>query len=299
MHSRGFGPFVDNFLVVPTTSIIIVNYNFGGYLADCLASIAEASRASPDKPEVVVVDNGSTDGSVEKAAARFPDATWVRNGENLGFARACNIGIGRSRGEFILFLNPDTVIRPGALDAAGEFMAGHPRCGALGGLVFNSDGSRQPTVRRFPTYTNILFGRNSPVTKLLPGNRRSREYLCADLDYAQPRLVDALCGAFLFVRRRALAEVGVFDERFFFMVEDTDLCYRLRQAGWEVWYFPFPVCIHHLGERIKKNRNREKFHHGRGMLRFYYKHYRPGLLVRAALNIGFLLRIAMITAFDT
>jgi len=283
--------------ISPRTSVIIVNYNFGDFLVACLESLSGRSNGSAEGLEIVVVDNGSTDGSIAAAQSRFPGVKYVLNKKNLGFARACTIGVRQSTGEFILFLNPDTVVRPDAIGQAEDFMAAHPDAGALGGMVLNPDGSRQPTVRRFPTYTNILFGRNSPVTRIFPDNRFSRKYLCADLDYTKPQVVDVLCGAFLFVRRRALAAVGGFDERFFFMVEDTDLCYRLKEKGWQVYYFPQPVCIHHLGERIKPNRKREKFYHSIGMYRFYDKHYHPNLLLKGLLNFAQLIRVVFITTF--
>ncbi len=283
--------------IFPQTSVIIVNYNFGDFLIDCLKSIDDRRNRSLDLLEIIVVDNGSTDGSISNAQKQFPDVKYIINDKNLGFARACNIGVEQTTGEFLLFLNPDTVVVNGAIKKAEDFMATHPECGALSGLIFNPDGSRQPTVRRFPTYTNILFGRYAPFTKVFPNNRFSRDYLCADLDYSQPQVVDALCGAFFFVRQRAWAEVGGFDERFFFMVEDTDLCYRFKENGWQVSYFPQPVCVHHLGERIKPNRKREKFYHSLGMYRFYEKHYQPNIFLKVLLNFALLLRIVSITTF--
>lgn len=276
---------------ISRTSVVIVNYNCGDFLIDCLKSLFNQNVT------VTVVDNASTDGSIGKAQEQFPEVTYVLNDRNLGFARACNQGAGLTTGEFLLFLNPDTVVGGDAIGKAEDFMASHPACGALGGLVSNPDGSRQPTVRRFPTYTNILFGRYAPFTKLFPENRFSRDFLCADLDYSTPQVVDALCGAFLLVRRRAWAGVGGFDGRFFFMVEDTDLCYRLKQNGWQVCYFPQPVCVHHLGERLKPNRKREKFYHSRGMFRFYEKHYRPNVFLKAVINFALVVRIASITTF--
>lgn len=277
--------------ISPQISVVIVNYNFGDFLIECLKSISNQDL------EIVVVDNGSTDESISKAKAEFPEAKYIINKKNLGFARACNIGINNSHGEFVLLLNPDTVVLKGAIIEALDFMNIHPECGALSGLVLNPDGSRQPTVRRFPTYTNILFGRSSPFTRFFPNNRFSRDFLCADLDYSQPQVVDAICGAFLFARRQALDDVGGFDEDFFFMVEDTDLCYRLKEKGWQVSYFPKAVCVHYLGERIKSNRRHERFFHSVGMYRFYRKHYHPNFFLRAVLGLSLVLRIAFITTF--
>lgn len=271
------------------TTVVVVNYNSGELLLDCLGSLQE------ERVELILVDNGSTDGSPERARAAFPHIRLIGNEDNLGFARGCNLGLAQASTEFILFLNPDTVSKPGAIRAAERFMDEHPRCGALGGMLLNPDGSRQLSLRRFPTYTNILFGRNSLFTKLLPWNPLSRRYLCLDLPYNRPQEVEAICGAWLFARYRALEELSGFDEQFFLYVEDTDLCYRLRRHGWQVWYFPFPVCIHYLGERVGRDRRLAKWHHALGMYKFYKKHYRPGPVTDFILRLGLKIRKSLLS----
>ncbi len=263
------------------TSVVIVNYNSGRFLENCLRSL------EGENVEIVVVDNNSQDGSIERAREKFPKIRYILNSQNLGFARACNIGARDVRSDFILFLNPDTEVLPGAIRGAEDFMLRNRKCGILGGRVLNPDGSTQFTLRRFPSYINIFFGRDSPLRRAFPKNPFSKHYLYLDLDYSKPHKVDMVCGAFMFVRREVFEELSGFDEGFFLFVEDTDLCYRAKEKGWEVWYFPQKVCIHYQNEHPKGRG--ERFFHSMGMYRFFKKHYAPpktfDFLLRFGLSI--------------
>lgn len=266
------------------TTVVVVNYNSGELLLDCLGSLRQEGVG------LILVDNASDDGSLERARAAFPQIRFIVNQDNLGFARGCNLGLTQASTEFVLFLNPDTISQPGAIRAAERFMDEHPMCGALGGLLLNPDGSRQPSLRRFPTYANIFFGRNSIFTRLLPWNPLSRRYLYLDLDHTRPQEVEVICGAWFFARRRALEELSGFDEEFFLYAEDTDLCYRLKHSGWQVCYFPFPVCTHYMDRRQGSERRLARWHHTLGMYKFYKKHYEPGPVTDCILKLGLKIR---------
>lgn len=252
-------------------SISIVNYNAKDFLDNCIRSIL--GTVKKHSYEVIVVDNASSDGS-HQIAAKYPGIKYVQNASNLGFIKANNIGIKRSKGRYVLSLNNDTVIKDNAIDDLVDFMDKNPDAGAVGPKLLNSDGSIQLQARRgFPTPLNSFFY-FSGLSRLFPKSRFMGGYLLSYLDDRSTVEVDSLCGAAMAVRREVIDRVGHMDESYFMYGDDIDWCYRVKQAGWKVFYLPEAEVIHfggRGGSRRKSFRNIFEFH--RAMAVFYRKHY--------------------------
>jgi GT2 family glycosyltransferase len=267
-------------------TIVIVNYRTDQLLIGCLASLEKASAGL--ETEVVVVDN-SRSLAAAGFAGRFPGVTLLESRENVGFARACNEGIRRARGRHVLLLNPDTVVHEGAIAALVRYLDAHPDVGVVGARLLDPDGSLQYSCRRFPGYLTIFFGRYALLTRLLPGNAASRDYLYLDWDHRTPREVDWVSGACLMARREALTAVGGLDDGYFLFVEDMDLCRRIRDAGWRVAYVPDAVVTHRVGISRGPVPPRIIWARHRAMLRYVRKHFRARwpmvVLVAAALAL--------------
>jgi len=241
---------------------VIVNYNAGSALDACVASVL----AQDPRPEVVVVDNASTDGSVDGLLRAHPGVRVVRSGGNLGYARAANLGIAATSADVVAVLNPDTVVRPGAGAALTARFAAEPDLGAAGPRLQNSDGSVYPSARRLPGLPDAVgHGLLFFVWRDNPFTRRYRE---TGADPARPRDVDWVSGAAIWLRRAALDDVGGWDERYFMYVEDVDLCWRLRRAGWRVAYEPAGTVEHLLGVSTAGRPYRMIAEHHRSLLRF-------------------------------
>jgi GT2 family glycosyltransferase len=271
-------------------SIIILNWNTRQDLEQCLTSIFE--QAHRITVETIVVDNASEDDSVAMVRAGFPKAIVVVNERNLGFGAGNNRGIPHTSGRYVMFLNSDTVVTPGALDALVAYADGRPDAAIFGPRLLNTDGSLQYSCRSFPNLGTGFF-RNTPLGRLFPRNRFNEDYLMASWDHSTPRDVDWVSGSALMIRREDLEALGGFDEGFFMYCEDVDLCYRVHERGRRVAYYPDAVIYHHIGRSSDQVPTRMTFEFHRSMYRFYLKHYRrntpwhvrpliiPGLAARA------------------
>jgi GT2 family glycosyltransferase len=222
--------------------------------------------------EVIVVDNASADGSAEMVAAEFPEVRLHRSPTNLGFPGGNNAGYRLSRGRYFMLLNSDTVVLPGAFEELVTFAGARPRAGIVGPRVLNPDGTLQMSCRRFPTLGAGLF-RNTPLGKLFPNNRFTRDYLMTDWHHDEPRAVDWVSGCCLMARREMIEQIGLLDEAFFMYCEDVDWAYRAGQAGWEVLYDPRAMVIHEIGRSTDQAVNRMIVQFHRSMYRFFRKHY--------------------------
>ncbi len=262
---------------VPDLSVVVINLNGKGLLRDCLESLRGA--APRHRLETIVVDNGSTDGSPQMVREDFPEAVLVENEENLGFTRANNQGIERARGRYVMLLNNDTRVLPGAFSEAVEYLDEHRSTGVAGLKLLNEDGSLQLSCRRFPSFSQALFNRYSLLTQLFPNNRFSREYLMTDIQHDRIQEVDWVSGACLVIRRDLLEEIGPLDERFFMYSEDVDYCYRAWQSGWRVVYLPFAQVYHLIGQDTKKVKFKLTYERHRSMYKFYKKHYSRNLML--------------------
>lgn len=261
----------------PDLSVVILNWNARDYLVAALASLT--AQEWQHAIEVIVVDNAShLDDSVATVRRDFSSVQLIANTMNVGFSAGNNIGLRAARGRYILFLNPDTVVHPGALDTLISWMDAHPQVGACGPKLLNSDGSLQASCRAFPSLGAGFF-RNTPLGRLYPNNPWTRSYLMQDFAHDQETAVDWLSGSALFVRREALQQIGPWDASFFMYCEDVDLCYRLKAADWQRFYVPQAVITHRIGASSDWAQGQmiRRFH--ASMLRFFFKHYAQGWAV--------------------
>lgn len=230
-----------------TIDIVIVSFNSGEFLDNCLDSIAASDWAGL-KLNVLVVDNASTDGTADRAEAR--SEPWLRvkrNADNLGFAAAANVGIRETGSEYILLLNPDTVLSPEAIRAAVTFLQETPDAAIVSPKLVLQDGSIDPGCHRgFPTPW-ASFTYLAGLEKLFPKVRLFNGYHRWDLPMDKVHAVDAVSGAFMLFRRALVEQIGLFDERFFMYAEDVDFCMRARQSGARVYYDPRQEVIHIKG----------------------------------------------------
>jgi GT2 family glycosyltransferase len=248
--------------------VVIVHYRTPATLRSCLEAVHRV--ASELLGRVVVVDNASPGRAVEETAAAYPRVEWLRNPRNLGFAAGCNRGIAVGGAAHCLLLNPDTRIESPAIEALVGCMIAHPDAGVVAPRLVNPDGSLQWSCRRYPTLAAVLV-RGARLEALIPGP--VDDYLMRDWDHAEVREVDWAIGACLLLRRAALEEVGMLDEKFFLYYEDTDLCRRMRLAGWKVLYEPAAVVPHeHRRESARFVPSRAQVAHLGSLARIFRKH---------------------------
>jgi len=266
----------------PDLSIVIVNWNAGDLLAQCLESVVTSLNLQIPKLlpqstilhlpsftfEVWVVDNVSIDGSANMVRAHFPWVRLVENRENVGFGRANNQAIRKSEGRYVLLLNPDTEVKPGALETLVRFMEVHPQAGAAGPRLLNPDGVLQPSCHPSPTLPRELW-RLFHLDKLWPYSL----YPMTEWDLNLPRRVDVVQGACLLLRREALDQVGLFDEDYFIYSEEVDLCYRLGQAGWPLYWAPEAEVIHYGGQSTRQVAMDMFLRLYQGKLLYFRKHH--------------------------
>lgn len=271
-------------------SISIVHHDGLQTLRDCLASL----YAAPPRPpfEVVLVDNCSTDGSVEMVRAEFPAVRLLLNEARHGFGANQNTAIRACRGEAILLLNDDTLVHPGALDALCAFLDAHPQTGCVGPRLVNPDGSLQLSCYRFPSPLRCLW-ENLLLTAAFPNHPVFGDYRAWPHDTA--RDVDYVIGAALLVRRKVIEEVGLFDPRFFMYAEETDWQRRMQQRGWKVSFCPDAVITHLGGQSSAAIKDRQFCEFNRSGARYIRKHYgiAGSLIQRAAMLLGSALRLSL------
>jgi N-acetylglucosaminyl-diphospho-decaprenol L-rhamnosyltransferase len=258
----------------PDLAVVVVNYNTGPYLSRCLRSAFDS--AGDARVEVVVVDNASLDGSADTAVAEHPGTTLIHNETNRGFAAGANQGIRATSAPFVLLMNPDAEVVSGTLGGFVKVARDHPRAGAIGALVRDPDGSIYPSARKVPTLGEAV---GHAFLGPFVSNRFSRAYTMADWDRRSERAVEWVSGSCVLLRRAALDQVGLFDERFFMYVEDVDLCTRLRGQGWEVLFSPELEVLHVGGVSTGGYRSRRMtLEHSRSIYRYFVKHRSPGPL---------------------
>jgi N-acetylglucosaminyl-diphospho-decaprenol L-rhamnosyltransferase len=316
---------------MPDLAIVIVNFNTRDLLLTCLRSLFRNDTAS--RYHVLVVDNGSTDGSVPAVEREFPQATLIRSDRNGGFGYANNLAlrwlaaqshlpdrgtegrgielVGPASGaqpqdevpvngpagltfpcDYVLFLNPDTVLPEQTLGETLRFMEETPKAGVMGPKVVKPDGSLDLACRRsFPTPASSFY-KLTGLSKLFPRNRTLARYNLTYLSDDETAEVDSVMGAYMLVRSAALGEAGLFDERFFMYGEDLDLAFRIKARGWKVYYHPVVEVLHHKGASSRKQSERSIREFYRAMQVFYHKHYAPHTngLINAVVESGIRLR---------
>lgn len=251
-------------------SVIIVNYKVKYYLEQCLRSVTEASKGIA--VEVIVVDNASGDGSVEYLSERFPDITIIASKENLGFARANNLAIRNSHGEYILLLNPDTIVAENTFTDFIGLMERHPDAGGCGAYMLHTNGSFAPESRRGLPTPFVAFCKMSGLASLFPKSRTFGRYYMSYLDKNEENQIEIMSGAFMFLRREALDKAGLLDEDFFMYGEDIDLSYRILKAGYNNYFLPSRI-LHYKGESTVKSSYRYVHTFYQAMELFFNKHY--------------------------
>ncbi len=260
-------------------SVCIVNWNGGGFLRSCVGSLYEGTANI--EFEVIIVDNGSTDGSAAEVGRLFPEATIIEHGRNDGFAAANNIAIGRSRGRHLLFLNPDTVVEHGSIERMVSFLDEQGEAGALGCMLYHPlTGSVESSARANPDLLP-LFWNLVNLDRLFPRSRLFGRYRMSYRSMDEWREVDWVTGACMMARSEAVEAVGGFDDGFFMYCEDIDICYRIKADGWKIFYLPEAKVGHYRGrssDRLKGEREGALSvwgarQYARSMLRFYGKHY--------------------------
>lgn len=267
-------------------AVVIVNYNTCEELRQCLQSIRSTATGANVGfcCHVIVVDNGSTDGSATMVRSEFPWVELIEAGRNSGYAYANNLGLhalGYNKGKaladlprYALLLNPDTVVPPDALQDLVAFVDAHPDIGVAGPKLVRQDGSLDKACRRgFPTPA-VAFYRFSGLSRLFPHHERFGRYNMTFLDPEAQADVDAVVGAFMLMRTEALEQAGLLDETFFMYGEDLDLCYRIKQRGWRVVYNPAVTVLHVKGAASRKNSRRAIVAFYEAMRIFHNKHYR-------------------------
>lgn len=257
----------------PKISIVIVAWNSWKYLPACLDSIFAQTEVNK---EIIVIDNDSRDGSSERLSKSYPQVKLIANTRNLGYARACNQGMKEAKGEFILLLNPDTVLQAGSLAAMLGFMTKNSEVGALGPQLLNLDGTIQPSCRRFPTYRTLLWELTG-LSRLLPTHPVFGSWRMGDFDFQKSREVDQPMASALLVRKEVKESVGLMDERFAMFFNDVDFCYRIKQAGFKIVYYTESKVFHHLGGSTRKRKALMIIHSHWGFLRYLQKYHSGGL----------------------
>jgi N-acetylglucosaminyl-diphospho-decaprenol L-rhamnosyltransferase len=262
---------------MPRISVLIINWNSWPDLRRCLESLA---AADPADFGIVVIDNGSTDGSCERLRASFPRVRVHGNPRNLGHTRAVNQGFGLLDSDFVLLLDADTEIDRASVERLRRFMLERPDVALVAPRTFNTDGSVQETARNFPSFMSVLFGRQCVLTRLFPDNPFSRRYLMRDkLDATEPFRVEWVSAACMFLRLPVVAECGPWDEGYAGYWVDADWCLRLGQRGKAIYCVPQARVVHHENNHAGKKKSPGRiwmFH--RGAARLYRKHYTAGWL---------------------
>jgi len=264
-------------------SIVIVNLNTRELLLDCIASIY--ATVPPLSAEIWVVDNASTDGSVEAVRSAFPGVRCIVNDRNRGFAGANNQAIRQASGRYVVLLNTDAVLTPAALATIVDFMDSHRDVAVCGGQLLNGDGSLQNSIANVPTLATELL--NKSLLRLLfpkrfPGKERR---------FASPVEVESIIGACMVVAKRAIDGVGLLDESYFFFFEETDWCLSMKKKGWRIFFHPEARIFHLQGQTAKKHIVAARVEYWKSRYFFFRKQYSPALAV--LIGIGLIVRLCV------
>ena len=255
---------------MPKIEFIIVSWNAKDYLRDCLESIRNTTREIDTN--TIVVDNNSSDGSIEMIRESYPWVTLVKNESNLGFAKANNIGISYANSDYICLVNSDVIIFPKAVESLYNFMESAPSIGMVGPKVYNSDRTTQYSCRKFPSIFrsySLAFG----LHRLFPKISIFTNEQMSNFSYDKTILVDSLSGCFLFVRSKAIKKVGLLDERFFMYSEDVDWCKRFWHRNWRVCFYPRAEILHHGGGSSINSPAKFVAEQNKAMLQYWRKHH--------------------------
>lgn len=254
---------------MPRLSIVIVTWNSQDHIRPCIDSLPSQGQ----EMEVIAVDNGSQDSTLSILKEYGTKVQAIKNPKNMGFARAANQGLRQATGEFILLLNPDTVLTPGALETMVGFLAENPHKWALGPQLLNPDGSVQPSCRQFPDRLTMLY-EFTGLSRLFPKSRTFGSWRMGYFDHLTPALVDQPMGACLMVRKIVLEEVGLLDEDNFPMFfNEVDWCLRISRAGGKLYFLPQAKVYHHHGVSTRRVKKAMIISSHQSLARYFSKHY--------------------------
>lgn len=273
-------------------SIVIVNWNAGHLLKDCLQSIYR--NIIKINCEIFVVDNASTDGSLEMVRKEFPQVKLIENKSNLGFAKANNQAINKSKGMYILLLNPDTIVQKDTFHNMLEFMNTHPEAGVVGSKVLYADGSLQLSCGHFPSLQTEFF-HSTLLEEIFSKSPLMGNFRMTNWDHNSVKEVDWVSGSCLLVRKAAITDIGLLDEAIFMYAEDIDWCYRIKNAAWKTYYLPQSKIIH-LESQIANTNLTNKLKNGyQGLYYFFDKHYgkKVAILFKVLVANGMILRMTI------
>ncbi len=273
-------------------SVIIVTYNSAADIAPCLKSIAFCGDY-----EIIVIDNASKDQTrAILDRCNYPQIKRIYNQQNLGYARANNQGLTIARGEYVLLLNPDTVIQPGAIDLLVHHLDQHPEIAAVAPRLLNPDNTQQLSIRSFPTFTNVL-AEMTGLPRLFPLWRKLGSWRLRHFDYEKPALIQQPMASCLLIRRSVLSEIGGFDENFPIYYNDVDLSYRMFKKGYKTAYLPRAVVYHKVGASTAPLKTKMIFENHRALLRYLKKHntgapfFFKAIILLPLLEIAAILRV--------
>lgn len=270
-------------------SICIVTYQARDYLRDCLNSLY--AHAPNGEYEIIVVDNHSTDGTIETLERQFPQVKLIKNPTNNGFTAPMNQALRQAQGQYLLQLNPDTIVHDQALNQLIQFMQSHPKVGICGPKVLNTDGSLQKPCRRGESTPWAVITYFLGLSSLFPKSKFFGGYLMNYLDEDEINEVDGVAGSCMLLRREVIDQIGYLDERFFAYQEDADFCFQARQAGWKVYYVPTAQITHYGGQggsRVQPYRSIFEWH------RSYWLYYRKNLAANYFFLLNWLYYLAML-----
>jgi len=267
-------------------SVIIVNYNVKHFLEQCIIAVNKATQNISS--EVFVVDNNSPDDSVKMVKEKFPNIILIHNKENVGFSRANNQAIEQSKGEYVLLLNPDTVVEEDTFENCIKFMDAHPNGGGLGVKMIDGNGKFLPESKRGLPTPAVSFYKIFGLSMIFPKSKTFAKYHLGYLEEDETNEIEVLSGAFMWMRKSVLEEVGYLDEDFFMYGEDIDLSYRITQAGYKNYYLPAVKIIHYKGESTKKGNINYVFVFYNAMIIFSKKHF-----AKKAKTFSFFINIAI------
>ncbi len=264
-------------------SIIIVNYYNSHILGDCLQSVNRTIQKI--QFEIIIIDNSSKDEGLASILKRYPSAQFINNSKNVGFARANNQGAKVASGDFLLFINPDTIVAEGAIESMQDYIRSDSSIGIIGPKVLNSDQTIQYSCRKFPTIWSGLFNRYSLMTRLFPNNRYSRDYLMLDYDHNSIRSVDWISGCCMMTPVSVFKRVNGFDENYFLFIEDVDLCQAIKKIDLRIVYFPNSKIFHKISSSNSRSTLRIIIKRHQGMIYYNQKHRKTNFLIRYLINL--------------
>jgi GT2 family glycosyltransferase len=252
-------------------SIISVTWNSQGFIRNCLDSIFLLRDRV--RCEIIIVDNGSSDETVKIVREFYPEVNLIENKTNSGYAKGNNQGMEQAQGRYLLLLNPDTQLLDNSLSSMSELMDGNPRIGALGPKLLNPDRSTQASCREFPRFSTLIW-EFTGLSRLFPNSKTFGGWRMGYFAFDQPKEVDQPMGSCLMLRRETLEQVGSFDEKLSMFFNDVDLCYRMKQAGWKIYFHPEAQVIHHKGASTRKAKRKMIWLSHLAFYKFFRKHRR-------------------------